>query len=261
MNEESGRQIRVVLDSCRWDNFDKKFQYRCSHSNVTYPSACAYLGLGFHNGQLDNLALRRKNGWKERLYSDNSFLSETMWPWKSLSSRFESWYCTKEGGDHTDMILEQALEDISEDDRSYSVIWLMPTHTPYYLNEKPYQWFLDNMDNLVQYNKDQDSITKDEMHKLRQRQKECAWDVARKVNKFFHELGDCDYVLTADHGESFGENHRFGHGTDIHLAQFLIPHIEGNIRDGRDYNIVNGQYLDEDEEEQTWTDDQNSDQS
>jgi arylsulfatase A-like enzyme len=55
------------------------------------------------------------------------------------------------------------------------------------------------------------------------------------LDKVFEELWDLVpkntwVVVTADHGELFGEGGYFGHGPIMHEKCFEVPFLEGKIR-------------------------------
>jgi hypothetical protein len=71
----------------------------------------------------------------------------------------------------------------------------------------------------------------DKLDQLRERQ----IDTVRYLDKVFEELWDIVpkntwVVVTADHGELFGEGGYFGHGPIMHEKCFEVPFLEGKIR-------------------------------
>ena len=71
----------------------------------------------------------------------------------------------------------------------------------------------------------------DKMDQLRERQ----IDTVRYLDDVFEELYDLvpkntHIVVTADHGELFGEAGYFGHGPIMHDKCFEVPYLEGKIR-------------------------------
>ena len=60
-------------------------------------------------------------------------------------------------------------------------------------------------------------------------------DTVRYIDTVFEELFDMvpkntHIVVTADHGELFGEKGYFGHGPIMHEKCFEVPYLEGKIR-------------------------------
>ncbi|MEZ6005837.1 MAG: sulfatase-like hydrolase/transferase [Planctomycetota bacterium] len=71
----------------------------------------------------------------------------------------------------------------------------------------------------------------DRLDQLRARQ----IDTVRYLDEVFTELYDMvpentHIIVTADHGELFGENGYFGHGPIMHEKCFEVPYLEGKIR-------------------------------
>jgi arylsulfatase A-like enzyme len=60
-------------------------------------------------------------------------------------------------------------------------------------------------------------------------------DTVRYLDDVFTELFDTvpkntHIIITADHGELFGEMGYFGHGPIMHEKCFEVPYLEGKIR-------------------------------
>ena len=71
----------------------------------------------------------------------------------------------------------------------------------------------------------------DKLDQLKDRQV----DTVRYLDGVFEELFDTvpkntHIVVTADHGELFGEAGYFGHGPIMHEKCFEVPYLEGKIR-------------------------------
>jgi membrane-anchored protein YejM (alkaline phosphatase superfamily) len=71
----------------------------------------------------------------------------------------------------------------------------------------------------------------DKMRQLHERQV----DTVRYLDAVFEQLYDLcpkntHIVVTADHGELFGEAGYFGHGPIMHEKCFEVPYLEGKIR-------------------------------
>ena len=71
----------------------------------------------------------------------------------------------------------------------------------------------------------------DKLDQLRERQ----IDTVRYLDGVFEQLYDqvpknTHIIVTADHGELFGELGYFGHGPIMHDKCFEVPYLEGKIR-------------------------------
>lgn len=90
---------------------------------------------------------------------------------------------------------------------------------------------VDAQGNLI---KDEDPplfFDQDKLDQLKERQ----IDTVRYLDGVFSELFDLvpkntHVIVTADHGELFGESGYFGHGPIMHEKCFEVPYIEGRIR-------------------------------
>ena len=88
---------------------------------------------------------------------------------------------------------------------------------------------VDDDGNLVK--SDEEFFDQDRLDQLRDRQ----IDTVRYLEGVFEELYDMvpkntHIVVTADHGELFGEMGYFGHGPIMHDKCFEVPYLEGKIR-------------------------------
>jgi hypothetical protein len=90
---------------------------------------------------------------------------------------------------------------------------------------------IDAQGNLIHAKDAPQFFDQDKLDQLRARQV----DTVRYLDKVFEELFDLVpkntyIVITADHGELFGEGGYFGHGPIQHDKVFEVPFIEGMIR-------------------------------
>ncbi|MEX1025297.1 MAG: sulfatase-like hydrolase/transferase [Planctomycetota bacterium] len=89
--------------------------------------------------------------------------------------------------------------------------------------------FVDDKGNLEK--SDEAFFDQDKLDQLRARQ----IDTVRYLDTVFEELFDLvpkntHIIITADHGELFGEKGYFGHGPIMHEKCFEVPYIEGMVR-------------------------------
>ena len=53
----------------------------------------------------------------------------------------------------------------------------------------------------------------------------------RMFAKLYEKVpADTHFIVTADHGELFGEDGFFGHGPIVHEKVFEVPFVEGKLR-------------------------------
>ena len=82
-----------------------------------------------------------------------------------------------------------------------------------------------------EFKEDFQFFDQDKLDQLRERQ----IDTVRYLDDVFEELYDMvpkntHIIVTADHGELFGEDGYFGHGPIMHEKCFEVPYLEGKIR-------------------------------
>jgi hypothetical protein len=90
---------------------------------------------------------------------------------------------------------------------------------------------IDEHGNLMHEDDAPAFFDQDKLDQLRERQV----DTVRYLDKVFEELYDhvpenTHIIITADHGELFGEEGYFGHGPIMHDKVFEVPYVEGKIR-------------------------------
>ena len=90
---------------------------------------------------------------------------------------------------------------------------------------------IDEHGNLMHEDDAPAFFDQDKLDQLRDRQV----DTVRYLDKVFEELYDhvpenTHIIITADHGELFGEAGYFGHGPIMHDKVFEVPYVEGKIR-------------------------------
>lgn len=107
----------------------------------------------------------------------------------------------------------------------FVILWFGETHQPFSYGKnvnKKWKAFASRVD---KYNRGADNITDSEMKYMHNRQVQACEYIMGRVWPFLNKHRDATIIITSDHGESFGENHRFGHGCDIHEAQFKVPFV------------------------------------
>jgi len=75
---------------------------------------------------------------------------------------------------------------------------------------------------------EQDFFPADEMRRLHQQQVRCVEYIDRLLGELYAKCPPNTYfIVTADHGELFGEDGYFGHGPIMHEKCFEVPFVEG----------------------------------
>jgi arylsulfatase A-like enzyme len=113
------------------------------------------------------------------------------------------------------------------------------THYPYMLDDKSLprisglHGVLNGMDALLTRSADQpaeqtDFFSLDVMRQFHEQQVRCVEYVDALIGEMFQKSPPNTYfIITADHGELFGEDNYFGHGPVMHLKCFEVPFLEG----------------------------------
>ena len=117
------------------------------------------------------------------------------------------------------------------------------THYPYALpSEDPSEWprisgvhgVFKHLDDLVvggRISEGDDIFDVEQLERLRSRQVRAASYVDGVIGMLYDALPENSWVIvTADHGELFGEQGYFGHGPIIHEKVLEVPFAEGRIR-------------------------------
>jgi len=146
---------------------------------------------------------------------------------------------------HNDMRAMLPTLTFDSDRPSFYLLNVGETHYPYALpNEDSSMWprisgvngvfkkldtNVDEKGNLVK--SDEAFFDQKKLDELRERQV----NTVRYLDGVFEELYDMvpkntHIVVTADHGELFGEKGYFGHGPIMHDKCFEVPYLEGKIR-------------------------------
>jgi len=90
---------------------------------------------------------------------------------------------------------------------------------------------IDEQGNLVKDENAPQFFDQDKLDQLRERQIDTVRYIDGVVEELFDMVPENTYlVITADHGELFGEAGYFGHGPIMHDKCFEVPYLEGKVR-------------------------------
>ena len=188
--------------------------------------------------------------WKNKLYkkkfnyieslnepiyflSDNAYLHPTNLQVKALlkckksneKDLFEKYIVYQPFFSSCNKILD-GVNGLNLGDDYYVILWFGETHQPYEYGDTTTNKWSSFAKRSEAYNNGINSIPKEEMEYMHQRQIEaCSYVVDRLWRKFLHSHRDADIIITSNHGESFGEEHIYGHGCGVHRSQFLVPFL------------------------------------
>lgn len=138
-------------------------------------------------------------------------------------------------------MFKEMVEEIDlpedEDISNYYFFNLGETHYPYMLQDETLpiisgvHGVVKKMNSAQAQVNWEDFITQDKMKMLYDAQVKSIEYVDRLVGKLMDKAakGRTHFIITADHGELFGEDDFFGHGPIFHEKVFQVPFIEGRL--------------------------------
>ena len=149
---------------------------------------------------------------------------------------------------HNDMAAMLPTMEFTDERPSFYLMNVGETHYPYATpDEKENDWprisgvngvfkkldsQIDKQGNLINEKDAPQFFDQDKLDQLRERQVDTVRYLDQNV---FEQLYDTvpkntTIIVTADHGELFGEEGYFGHGPIMHDKCFEVPYVEGQIR-------------------------------
>ena len=146
---------------------------------------------------------------------------------------------------HNDMKAMLPTMKFDGDRPNFYLLNVGETHYPYALpDEDSSMWprisgvngvfkkldsFVDDDGNLVKSN--DEFFDQDRLDQLRDRQIHTVTYIDTVMEELFDMVPkNTHIIITADHGELFGEKGYFGHGPIMHEKCFEVPYVEGKIR-------------------------------
>lgn len=149
-----------------------------------------------------------------------------------LSRDFDDYKLMDNHNDFAGMVDEMVFES---DQLYYYFLNLGETHYPYMLTDKELPHIsgvhgvFKHLDSEGEGKKDRDQFfDQDTMKMLHRQQVKCVEYLDGLVGKLMAKAPENTwFILTADHGELFGEDGYFGHGPVMHEKCFEVPLIEG----------------------------------
>lgn len=162
----------------------------------------------------------------------------------ALNNNFDRYQLMKAHNDF-DAIIDQLIFD--EDKPSFYLLNIGETHYPYTLPGESgdhlprisgvhgvFKHLDDNMTegaNGKELKTSDDFFHMDQMLQLKEKQQSNVEYLDRLFEKLYEKVPrNTHIIVTADHGECFGEDGYFGHGPIIHDKVFEVFHVEGRIK-------------------------------
>lgn len=157
-------------------------------------------------------------------------------PYAGLARGFDDYRLMDNHNDFAGMVREVQL---ATRERRFYFFNLGETHYPYMLTDERLpkisglHGVARDMDDLLARNSDTPSeepefFPADTMRFLHNQQVRCVEYVDGLVGELFSKSpANTHFIITADHGELFGEGDFFGHGPVMHEKCFEVPFVEG----------------------------------
>jgi membrane-anchored protein YejM (alkaline phosphatase superfamily) len=149
-----------------------------------------------------------------------------------ISRDFDDYKLMKSHNDFARMIDEMEFPD----EPHYYFLNLGETHYPYMLSGENLPHIsgvhgaLKAMDAAAAATAGKQSFDAAEMAMLRQQQIKCVEYIDGQIGRLMAMTPpNTHFIVTADHGELFGEEGYFGHGPIMHEKCFEVPYVEGRL--------------------------------
>lgn len=156
-------------------------------------------------------------------------------PFTSLNRHFDDYKLMTNHNDFAGMVDEISFSDTQP---TYAFMNLGETHYPYMLKDENLpkisgvHGVVKGMDDAIA--RTADTVEEDEffapedMISLHEQQVRCVEHIDGVLGALIDKAPkDTHFIITADHGECFGEGDYFGHGPVMHEKVFEIPFLEG----------------------------------
>jgi arylsulfatase A-like enzyme len=148
-----------------------------------------------------------------------------------ISRDFDEYKLMSNHNDFAGMIKEMEFPD----EPHYYFLNLGETHYPYMLSgdNLPHisglHGALKSMDDMP-VRAEKQGFDAGQMEMLRQQQVKCVEYIDGLIGRLMKETPpNTHFIVTADHGELFGEDGYFGHGPIMHEKCFEVPFVEGRL--------------------------------
>jgi len=152
----------------------------------------------------------------------------------NINKHFDDYKLMPNHNDFSSMINEM---EFSDDQPRFYFFNLGETHYPYMLkgDDMPrisgVHGVFKNIDEFLlvgEKPEEKSFFEAEEMARLHKQQISCVEYVDKLIGELFNKCPDNTHIIiTADHGELFGEDGYFGHGPIMHSKCFEVPFLEG----------------------------------
>ncbi|MCG6873073.1 MAG: sulfatase-like hydrolase/transferase [Gammaproteobacteria bacterium] len=147
----------------------------------------------------------------------------------SMSQHFDDYKLMADHNDFAGMVEEI---EFPEGENLFFFLNLGETHYPYMLTDAPrvsgVHGVFKRLGEDMEDDQAKDFFQQDQMDMLRNQQVRCVEYVDGLVGDLYKKApSNTHFIITADHGELFGEDGYFGHGPIMHPKCFEVPFLEG----------------------------------
>lgn len=173
--------------------------------------------------------------WLPKVLRDNGYRTvarvsmPVLNPFTPINKDIDDYKLLQNHNDFAGMVAELEFPD---DQPCFYFLNLGETHYPYMLEDMPIvsgvHGVLKRMDDNLGASTQEKFFDADKMQMLHQQQIRCVEYVDKILGDLFEKApANTGFIVTADHGECFGENGYFGHGPIMHEKVFEVPFLEG----------------------------------
>lgn len=155
-------------------------------------------------------------------------------PFSHLNKHFDDYKLMANHSDFAGMVEEMEFYD---DEPSFHFLNLGETHYPYMLDPKSLPHIsgvhgvFKRMDDEFGESSSDQFFDDDQMKQLHTQQVKTVEYVDQVLDALISKAPvDTHFIITADHGECFGEGGYFGHGPIVHEKVLEVPFLEGRKR-------------------------------
>lgn len=141
--------------------------------------------------------------------------------WLNMINRGWNDFHMEEGYENSKNIIEYSKKMVEP---FFFYAHIGDTHMPYGGN-------LIEKETIDRYNSGENIINYERMLALKKAQSEALKRVDKNIGELLESTKTgTKIIITSDHGELFGEDHKFGHGCHFHRKVFEVPLIMGEIQ-------------------------------
>ncbi len=154
-------------------------------------------------------------------------------PFTTFSTHFDDYKLMSDHNDFAGMVDEIKFDPLKP---TFHFFNLGETHYPYMLTKEdvPVLHGVHGVFKHLDDDNDKEDIeffNQAKLDELKEKQVSCVEHIDKTLGELFRKCPEETwFIITADHGELFGEGGYFGHGPIFHEKVFEVPFLEGVVR-------------------------------